>query len=629
MKKLLLLLTIAFAAVTTCSAVEIPRGTIYYDNSVTNFEFVKFVYGFSSDSKGSIVVDMTKGENNVWSCNINRSVKNVERYFFSGTKLSAGTYEEKIGTFKDYIVERGEIRTATSEVSFRNEYIFVPEDNVDNNWFQGKWMSIVDFNKQEDTSNLPTANCNPSSGTLPVVYLKTTSGEDITSKEEYVGGTIYIDANGIDGYSDAGSSAAPLATELKGRGNWTWKGFDKKPYRIKMNKKASLLNLTTDKSFNLLAHADDNYAFLRNTAGFALSRHFELRYTPTQEPVELYLNNDYKGLYFLVDHIKVSSNRVKITEQDDNETDPNNITGGWLLEIDNYSEDPHITVQKGCNDPWGENMWFTYKSPEELSAQQEDYITNYLTNATCAIYSEDKSSTEWEQFVDIDTLVNFYLVNEIMGNRESFHGSCYLHKDRGANTKLIFGPVWDFGNSLWDMSNTFIYDVYPYGIKWIDEIAKFPRFQAAVRQRWLQKRSTLMPYLRQEVEAFINKIVYASQCDCKKWPEYGNKNVISRKEAFYDLIEDRLLWLDSEFGTVGVTEQEVLELSVYPNPTTDKIKIESSEEILSISVYSLSGNKLLDLDKNKTEWNLGLETGTYILIIETVNSTITRKIIVK
>jgi hypothetical protein len=273
-------------------------------------------------------------------------------------------------------------------------------------------------------------------------------------------------------------------------------------------------------------------------------------------------------------------------------------------------------------------MWFTYKSPEELSSQQESYITNFLTKTTCAIYSEDKTSREWEKYIDMDTLVNYYLVYEIMGNREGFHGSCYLHKDRGADSKLIFGPVWDFGNSLWDMSNTFIYEEYPYGIKWIDEIAKFPRFQTAVRKRWLEKREDLMSSLRKECDAFIEKITYASQCDCKEWPSYGNKNVVSRKQAFYDLIENRLAWLDTQFGTVSIDEKESIEFNIYPNPTTGKIIVNSDKEILSASVYNLAGQKILDLPIGQTEWDLNLNTGTYLLNIETESSTIVKKIMV-
>ena len=229
----------------------------------------------------------------------------------------------------------------------------------------------------------------------------------------------------------------------------------------------------------------------------------------------------------------------------------------------------------------------------------------------------------------MDALVNYYLVYEILGNREGFHGSCYMHKDRGADTKLVFGPVWDFGNTLWDMSDTFIYEEYPYGIKWIDEIAKFPRFQTAVRKRWLEKRGSLMPYLRSVVDPFIEKITYASQCDCKKWPNYGNKNVLSRKQAFYDLITKRLSWLDTQFGTVGITEEDAVELSIYPNPTAGKIYVDTEEEILSANVYNLAGQKVLDLPVAEKEWDLGLEKGTYILTVETSNNTITQKILVK
>lgn len=634
MKKSLLLIS-AFFVFITSFALTIPKGKIYFDNSKTKFETVSFAYG-PGDAVGTVLVSMTNEGNDVWSYDIPSNIRNIYRYIFLETELEDGTYNYTFPDFKELISSRGEIRTATTDKEIKSNYIFVPEDNTGKNWYQGAWQSKSSFDSGESSGSgsgsgsttepsLPAANCNPHSGTLPVVYLKTNSGDEITSKEEYVDGGIYIDALDNTEFTDFGTSSSYVATELKGRGNWTWNGFDKKPYRIKLKKKAQLLNLTTDKSYNLLAHADDNYAFLRNTAGFALSRYFGLNYTPTQVPVELYLNNNYKGLYFMVDHIKVSSNRVKIEEQEDNETNANNITGGWLLEIDNYSEDPHITINK----PDGEEMWFTYKSPEELSYQQESYITNFLNRATSAIYSEDKNSTEWEKYIDMDTLVNYYLVYEIMGNREGFHGSCYMHKDRGENTKLVFGPVWDFGNSLWNMDDTYIYEDYPYGIKWIDEIAKFPRFQQAVRKRWVEKRGSMMPYLRVEVDKFIDNITYASQCDCKKWPEYGNKNVLERKSAFYDLLDRRLSWLDTQFGTVGLTEEEAVELSVFPNPTTDKISVNSNEEILSISVYNLAGNKLLDLDVNKTEWSLGLDAGTYILTVETAKNTISRKIIVK
>lgn len=625
MKKTLLVILTLFAAL-TCYAVDIPKGTIYFDNSVTKFNTVRFAYG-PETSKGTVLVTMKNEGNDIWSYTFTRQVRDMYRYIFCETALQDGTHDYTFGAFKDYISnDRGERRTATSEKTIRADYIFVSEANTNNNWYQGKWVAKDEFDNSASDPEVPAANCNPHSGTVPVFYLNTKNGVAIESKEEYVEGSLYIDALNNQGYESVGSASSPVVTEVKGRGNWTWRGFDKKPYRIKMDKKASLLNMTTDKSYNLLAHADDNYGFLRNTAGFALSRYFGMRYTPTQEPVELVLNGKYNGLYFLTDHIKVSNNRVKITEQDDNETDPTAVTGGWLLEIDNYDEDPHITIYK--KDEYGEPMWFTYKSPEELSYQQEAYITNFLNMANDAIYAEDKSSTEWEKYVDMDTLVNYYLIYEILGNREGFHGSCYLHKDRGANTKLIFGPVWDFGNTLWNMDNTFIYEDYPYGIKWIDEIAKFPRFQAAVRKRWQETRGDLVPYLRKEVNAFIDKIVYASQCDCKKWPEYGNANVLERKDAFMKLITDRLAWLDTQFGHVGVTQEQQEQLSVYPNPTHGPVNIVSQSQIEQVELCDLSGKVIETFTGNATKLQLNAAKGTYLLKVYTGQEVQVRKLII-
>ena len=99
--------------------------------------------------------------------------------------------------------------------------------------------------------------------------------------------------------------------------------------------------------------------------------------------------------------------------------------------------------------------------------------------------------------------------------------------------------------------------------------------------------------------------------------EFGQDEVIIEKSTFIG------------YAKPVKTEEEAVELSVFPNPTTDKISVNSNEEILSISVYNLAGNKLLDLDVNKTEWSLGLDAGTYILTVETAKNTISRKIIVK
>lgn len=81
------------------------------------------------------------------------------------------------------------------------------------------------------------------SGALPLLHIDTENGAAITSKEDYVNASLYLDANGVSGVEPVGSADAPVSLKIKGRGNYTWTGFDKKPYRLKFDKKVSILGM--------------------------------------------------------------------------------------------------------------------------------------------------------------------------------------------------------------------------------------------------------------------------------------------------------------------------------------------------------------------------------------------------
>ena len=422
------------------------------------------------------------------------------------------------------------------------------------------------FNSNENVSGIQTVNLTFTNGgyytysmqkdASPEVRITATGAVGkavpIVSKEEYVAGTYYIDALGLQGYESLGSEAKPLPLQIRGRGNYTWKDFDKKPYRLKFDKKASPLGMNKSKHFVLLAHADDNMCFLRNTVGFELSRQLGLAYTPEQRPVEVVLNGDYIGLYMLNENIRVDADRVNITEQADEETLAENITGGWLLEIDNYDDEAQVAFNEGN----GEWIRFTYHSPEVLSDAQKDYLTTFLKAADNAIYANNKQSTNWEYYIDIDALARFYIVQEVMDNAESFHGSCYMHKDRGDNTKLVFGPVWDFGNSYHRGYNQFIYQDSPFGMNWIGEIAKFPRFQTQVKNIWRPFLGDNYPSIDSYIDQFIDQIADAAKCDAARWPRYGTTDIDGKKRSFKNAMQQKVEFLRQQWGDAitGISE---------------------------------------------------------------------------
>ena len=527
-KNILLLPMLMMLSAFTARALDIPQGTFYFDNSLTKYSVVKFVFGSYSNPE-SYVMSMTHEDDDLWSITIPETVTGMYRYCFAETSLADGMYNETFPDLKDRISNTlGEKRTTTCELSIPVGWVFTPTSG--SNWATGMWV------KPGDAMSY--------SGTLPVMFINTEGAVPITSKDEYVYADYYVDNMGIEGIENVGSQDAPQLMEIRGRGNYTWSDFDKKPYRIKLDQKTPLLGMKRNKHFALLAHPDDKLGFLRNTVGFEISRRLGLAWTPAQQPVEVVLNGDYLGLYMLTEIIRVEPDRVNITEQANYETNRFLITGGWLVEIDNYLEEEQIRTVEGN----GNSIWSTYKSPELLSDEQRTYLTGLINTVNAAIYVSDKTNNSWEKYIDPDTLACFYLTQELLDDTESFHGSCYWHKENGDSTKIMFGPVWDFGNAFHRTPNRFIYDQPAFTQTWIGEIAKFPHFQEIVLKHWNRYVRIHHKSMDEFIDDFIGKIYYAAMSDAARWPQYGNPDILNDRDTFKSYFHSKYSWLASQWG---------------------------------------------------------------------------------
>ena len=386
------------------------------------------------------------------------------------------------------------------------------------------------------------------SGTLPVLHIQTENNAPIVSKDDYINATYYLDAMGQENIESIGSATAPLTMEIKGRGNYSWTGFDKKPYRIKLAEKQALLGMNKSKHFALLAHADDSNdrkGFMRNAVGFELSKLIGMTYTPEAKPLEVVLNGDYIGLYFLTEHIRVDKDRVNIVEQEDEETDSEAITGGWLVEIDNYEDDPHITIKEGGKT----TMWITYKTPEALSDQQEQYLTEQMKLIDNLVYG-DKNSEELWNYLDMDALAKFYIVQELTDNYESFHGSCYLHKELGENEKWYFGPVWDFGSSFNRDKSQYMYQGDVWHNHWIPEICKFPAFMDRVKDIWSEFYNGDYKNIYNFIDTHESLIAKAAAKDKERWGQYhGSQTISTYIDRTTEVLRKNAAWLNEQWKT--------------------------------------------------------------------------------
>jgi hypothetical protein len=267
---------------------------------------------------------------------------------------------------------------------------------------------------------------------IPDVIIHTANAQEITSKSYYLKGIIsFISEDGTQIYTDS--------LDIRGRGNASW-DFEKKPYRIKLHNKTKVLgNPAEAKNWTLINNWGDK-TLMRNLLAFDISEKFRMPYTPAGQPVNVFLNGEYKGCYQLCDHIDVRKNRVDIKEMKNTDLSGEALTGGYLVEIDAYA--------------WNESVWFnsnratpvTIKSPDNdvILTQQKNYIKTHFDNWESAIFSSNytNSVSGFRKYMDTETFVKHFLVGELSGNTDTYW-SVYMYKQRG-DDKFYFGPVWDF-----------------------------------------------------------------------------------------------------------------------------------------------------------------------------------------
>lgn len=408
------------------------------------------------------------------------------------------------------------------------------------------------------------------SGTLPVLHINVfeESGaydNEILSRDlahkNYFSGEYWLDMNGCTwleeiGGENIGSSEEPLPLEIKARGNWTRIGFSKKPFKLKLGKKQSLLGMSKSKHYAILAHADDNASYLKNFTGFNLGKRIGLPWTPTQQPVEVIINGDYRGLYFLTESIRVGDGRVMIEELADNETDPSLVSGGYLVELDNYNEDNQIRMEEqSFVGGYTDMLRITFDTPEIYSDIQRQFVTDQFSamNNLVGTGSDDLWS-----YLDLDDAARYYLVEEIISHVEAYHGSTYLYRDRGDNQKWHFSPLWDCGNAYNGPTDDYFYRHAPFGTTWIASMKANGRFLEKVKETWLWFMSNRYAGLDEEIDTYCEAIAEAAKADRRRWkdepapavgqPVCDNSDITRGRDRVKQHLAAKTEWLKSKFG---------------------------------------------------------------------------------
>ena len=315
---------------------------------------------------------------------------------------------------------------------------------------------------------------------IPIVEINTENNQLPKTKEEYLNCSFSITncADPDDNFSVSmkGSYDDADGVGIRLRGNST-KLLKKQPFRIKFEEKKSVLGLEENKSWVLLADYLDN-SYIKNFTAFSLAKNFDkLDFTPTPNHVALIINNQFKGLYLLCEQIDENSGRVGVGKDivpaseyaslsDKKKKKAINFDVAtdfpFLVEMDRNAHKEGTTGVDNfyVNDFYPVEIKYP-ESDERCRTATEDKVYDYINEYVSAVFETLKTGEKvnvsfraqpvgFDELVDINSLIDYYLINEIMHNSDNAWGSIYLYK--AEDGLLKFGPVWDFD---WSMSQNF------------------------------------------------------------------------------------------------------------------------------------------------------------------------------
>ena len=463
---------------------------------------------------------------------------------------------------------------------------------------------------------------------LPIVSINT-NGVGIVNKTTDVPGTVTItSADGQTPYLPNASDSDNTATfHLHGHSTTL---MPKLAYDVKLTTSLDLLNVmglqcpyVTDtksnptcdksKSFILLANYDDK-TLLRDWSASALANAIPIGNGYLSEPagspspsgsssvlmpwashslfVELYLNNVYEGNYQLIEEVKVDSHRVNIDELAQTDTATTAVTGGYLMEIDQYQDEDYV-FQTPQNLPIGlVDPDFTPEVPEQTT-----YISNYVDAAETALFSSNFTDPTkgWRAYFDEASAINFYIVNDLMGNVDGgdFYSSDYLYKNDN-NPLIYMGPVWDFDISSGNVNYAAILEpILPWmqvNAPWYAQWFKDPGFQADVATQWnaLKKNGVLTAWLasiQQQAatlqQSQVNNFGRWPMQGMEVWPNPQAAGSYSREVAYF------LNWLNLRMGYLDSLFNNKTGTSVSLNPAAGAM---SSGSAVTLTAQVSGGN---------------------------------------
>ncbi len=423
-----------------------------------------------------------------------------------------------------------------------------------------------------------------------------------------------------------------VGIELRGSSSRSWKkkqyGFETREENGE-NKNISLMGLPAENDWILNAPYIDK-SFLRNVLSYDLARRMG-HYASRTRYCELFLNGEYMGIYILMEKIKRDKNRVNIARLDSADIEGDDLTGGYIIKIDKWGNDGFESKYLPLNGTNRKILYqYHYPADDVILPVQKAYIKNHILAFEDMMFSDDFADPEtgYPAWIDVDSFVDFFIINELNKNVDGYRLSTFIHKDKDSKDgRLKMGPIWDF-NLAFGLANyydgedtdgwmldeqSFGQDIRdrndPWQIPfWWARLFQEPAFNHRIKQRWVALRGNVLDVNR--IHAFIDAV--ADTLDEAKdrnfaiwtgpgepgegfWPVpgifYTFRTYQDEIDYLKSWISDRIAWMDEnimllsdvESGSAQARPKSFELLPNYPNPfnptTTIRFELATSAHV--------------------------------------------------
>ncbi len=392
-----------------------------------------------------------------------------------------------------------------------------------------------------------------------------------------------------------------------------------------------LLGLPEEHDWILYAPYNDKTC-MRNILTYELANQMQ-HYASRTILCELVLNGQYQGIYVLMEKIKRDANRVDIAKLLPTDISGDDLTGGYIVKIDKTTgtNSDGWTSNYQSEDNSDINFLYHYPKSDEIQPQQKEYIQAYIDSFETALASPSFADpvSGYRKYTVPETFIDFLILNEIGKNVDGYRLSTFIHKEKDSKGgKLRMGPMWDFNLAWWnaDYCNGDNYTGWQYELSdnclgnhqlptWWTRMTEDPWFQDELKCRWTILRQSFLSTdsLHAKVDSIAQYIDQAKNRHFDKWPLLGiytwpNPEPIpagysEEITAIKSWILNRAAWIDNNIiGTchLGLIQQEIASLSVYPNPFNENLTISWFSAGMNntlIKLFDLQGNQISSFEK--------------------------------